>query len=76
MAANSAIGNVETMYLISNDSYDNRYETNISKGFTINQNATYQQIDTANRALTGLIKNSYEDTQLITRISVTEVLAE
>lgn len=51
------------------------YETNISKGFTVNPEATYGQIDTASRAIATLSTNAYRDTDLITKISVTEVLA-
>lgn len=72
----AAIGDVETIYLKTTDTFGNDFETNISKGFKVNPLATYQQIDTASRALNGLSRNSYNDTILITKVSVNEKLAE
>ena len=70
------IGNVATYNIISNDQLGNEITTNISKGFSINGAATYQQVDTASRALNALTTNTYNDTQLITEVSVNEKLAE
>lgn len=72
----AAIGNVEEMYLITKDSLENQYKTRVGSGFTINPEKTYQEIDTAQRALAGLTTNTYADTTLITSISVNEKLAE
>lgn len=73
----AAIGTVNTIYLISQDQLGNRYQTNINgRNMTVNYNATYQQVDTAMRALNGLTTNVYEDTNLIKTISVNEVLEE
>lgn len=72
----AAIGSVETMYLQTSDQLGNNYETNISKGFIINGAATYQQVDTAVRALAELSTNTYGDTLLITKVSVNEKLDE
>lgn len=72
----ATIGNIATYQLLSYDQLQNTYETNISKGFTINGGATYRQVDTASRALIGLTNNTYDDTNLITEVSVNEVLAE
>lgn len=73
----AAIGNVNTIYLISQDNLQNRYETNINgRNMTVNYNATYQQVDSAMRALNALTTNVYEDTNLIKTISVNEVLEE
>jgi len=70
------IGNVQTMYLQTTDQLGNKYETNISKGFSVNGAATYQQVDTAVRALAELSTNTYGDTVLITSVSVNEKLEE
>lgn len=76
MAANSAIGQVETVYINSTDSFEELHETNVSKGMRVNPYATYQQVDTAARAIAGLTKNTYNDTILVTKISVNEVISE
>lgn len=71
----AAIGRVNTIYLITQDNLGNRYETNINgRNMTVNYNATYQQVDTAMRALNGLTTNTYEDTNLIKTVSVNEEL--
>lgn len=74
----AVIGNVSEIYLLSYDALGNQYKTNISKGFSINPNGevTYEQIDTAQRALCNLSSNTYDDTTLVTNISVNEKLAE
>lgn len=72
MAASTPIGNVTTMYLKSTDQLGNNYETNISKGFEVNSAATFQQVDTAARMLNSLSANTYDDTILITEVSVNE----
>lgn len=77
MAATDTIGQVETIYLVSRDNTQNEYETNINgRNMTVNYNATYQQVDTALRALNGLTNNTYVDTKLITTISVNEKIVE
>lgn len=77
MAANDSIGQVQTIYLQSDDNIGNHYDTNINgRNMTVNYNATYQQVDSAMRALNGLTTNTYVDTQLITAISVNEKMAE
>lgn len=70
------IGNVEEMYLLTTDQLGNSYKTRVGQGFTINSEKTYQEIDTAQRALAGLLSNTYEDTTLITSVSVNDKLAE
>lgn len=75
MDAESAIGNVDKYLLKTLDTEGKTVETNISKGFTINSEATYGEVDTASRALANLIRNTYNDTILVTNISVTEILA-
>ena len=72
----AAIGSVETMYLQTTDQLGTKYETNISKGFKVNSEATYQQVDAASRALAELSTNTYGDTLLITKVSVNEKLDE
>lgn len=76
MAASSPIGNVTTIYLKTYDQLDNQYQTNISKGFEVNPEATFQQVDTAARGINSLTRNTYDDTILITEVSVNEVMAE
>lgn len=77
MAATDTIGNVTTIYLNSKDNLQNEYKTNITgKNFTVNQSATYQQVDTMSRALNNLTNNIYDDTILVTEISVTEKIVE
>lgn len=75
MGANSEIGQIQTYYILSKNQAQEDVQTNISKGFTVNPATTYSQIDAASRALTSLTTNVYYDTQLITIISVNEVLA-
>lgn len=70
----AAIGNVLTIYLKSVDTADNEIKTNISKGFTINPSATFEQVDTASRAIIALSTDTYSDTILTTDISVNEEL--
>lgn len=72
----SAIGNVQEMYLLTSDQLGNNYKTRVGSGLTINPEKTYQEIDTAQRALANLSYNTYEDTQLITAVSVNEKIAE
>lgn len=71
-----AIGSVETILLVTKDENGEEHQTDISKGFSINPNATYGQIDTVSRKLASLTYNTYYDTILITKISVTEKMAE
>lgn len=70
------IGRVTQYIILSEDALSTVAETNISKGFTINPGATYQQVDSASRSLIGLTTQTYQDTNLITTISVTEILSE
>lgn len=77
MAAADPIGNVTQMKLKTSDSLGNEYETQINNArLGVNPAATYTQVDTFARALAGLTTNAYVDTDLITVISVNEVLAE
>ncbi len=74
----AVIGNVSEIFLLSYDTLRNQYKTNISKGFSINPGGevTYEQVNTAQRALCNLSSNTYEDTILVTNVSVNDVLAE
>lgn len=74
MAANTPVGNVTQMILKSADGNGNNYETKLP--FVINSTATYEKVDAAARALSSLSTNTYQDTLLITQVSVNEVLAE
>lgn len=73
----AAIGDVQEMLLGSFDQLGKFHDTKISiSGLKINPEKTYQEIDTAQRALCGLTSHTYVDTHLITNVSVNEVLAE
>lgn len=71
----ATIGRVDKYILELNDVNDNKIETTLSKRFAFNSEATYQQVDTASRAIAGLSTYTYNDTILVTNISVNEVLA-
>lgn len=72
----AVIGDVTEMYLVTTNQLGNTYKTKIGGNFQINPEKTYQEIDTAQRALAGLSSNVYQDTILITSISVNNVLAD
>lgn len=76
MSASSQIGDVTDILLKNSDAYGNNYSTNISKGFKVNPVATYQQVDSAIRAVNGLTTHSYDDTVLITQISVNNEMSK
>lgn len=71
MASSTTVGDVNAIYLKSNDQLGNAYETriNTTKSF-LKPETTYGQVDTAMRQLTSLSSNTYEDTLLITSVSV------
>lgn len=72
----ATIGDVQTVYIMSLDNLGNFYQTNVSKGFQVNPDATYQQVNDAMRALNGLTTNTYQDTTLITAVSVNGKIEE
>lgn len=77
MAANSPVGQVTAMKLITHGSNE-RLDTETTltgKRIMVNPDATYQQVDTLARALAALSRNTYIDTDLITVISVNEQVA-
>ena len=70
------VGNVTDLVLKTTDNLSNNYETTITtKKLGVNMMATYQQVDTFSRQLAALTTNTYNDTDLITVVSVNEVLA-
>lgn len=76
MAANDPVGNVDAMKILTTDSTGETYtDTVTSKKIFVNPNATYTQVNAQARALAALSFNSYDDTVLVTSISVNEVLA-
>lgn len=75
MDSNSSVGNVTTYYILTTDGLGEEKETNISKGFTVNPETTYAQVDTASRAIANIMTNTYQDTILVTKISVNEIMA-
>lgn len=68
------IGTVSACHIKSTNSFGETVQTKILGA--MNPEATYTEVDTANRALIGLTKNTYDDTVLTTEISVNEKLAE
>lgn len=72
----ATVGNVSIMYVQSLDQLGNVFETNVSKGLKVNPEVTYNLVDTAARRLVQLTTNTYQDTILVTNISVNDVLAE
>ena len=76
MDGNSTIGNVTSIIMQSVDSLGDTVQTTINRlYFYPNPDATYNQVDTAIRALISLSANTYKDTICVTNISVSEVLA-
>lgn len=75
LSGSDPVGNVDTLYIISRDQYNQEIQTNISKGLKVNPEATYENTDTVARSLNWLSRNSYEDTIAVTKISLNEVLA-
>lgn len=75
MDSNTKIGKVTQIIIKSSDQLGNTIETGFNKNFYVNEDATYSQVDTANRAVIQLSKNTYIDTICVTNISVNEVLA-
>ena len=71
----SPIGNVSTYYIQVKNSLSEDLQINVSKGFTVNSLATYSDADRASRALIQATANTYQDTILVTNISVNEVLS-
>lgn len=73
----AAVGNVDSMKLKMKDQLGNDIVTTLTNTrLFVNPHATYQDADTFARALQGLTKNTYQDTDLITIISVNEKLAD
>lgn len=75
MGSDTQIGIVSSFVIKSTDTLGNEEETTLNKKFIANSEATYQNVDTASRALFELSANQYQDTICVTNISVTEVLA-
>lgn len=79
-----AVGNVETLYMEMVTPTGDPIETNISKGFIIDPEATYQKIiatlygfgDPMRKSLIKLTTNTYTDSLLVTNVSVNEEMAE
>lgn len=74
---NETIGDVSKMTIITNPQSGDVKENITFGNFTINADgeATYQNVDTAARALVTLSYNAYVDTILTTEISTDEKLA-
>lgn len=72
-----SVGNVTALKLITADSTAETYETTITnKKIMVSPTASYTQVDTFGRALANLSTNDYQDTILITSVSVNDVMAE
>lgn len=71
MAASELVGNVTQMNLVTSDNLGNKTETPITnKNLHIRPTANYQQVDDFAQRLAGLSSRTYEDTNLLTIISV------
>lgn len=71
MAANSPVGDVNQIYLKTHDQLGNEIQTLITNTKArVKSTATYSQMDSAMRAVAALSTNTYEDTLLITAVSV------
>lgn len=71
MAANSPVGDVNQIYLKTQDQLGNEIQTLITNSKArVKSTATYTQMDTAMRAVAALSTNTYQDTLLITAVSV------
>ncbi len=75
MAADTQIGNVDKIVIVSTDALGKNIETNLNKSCIANSEATYQQVNDAARAMVGLSRNTYSDTICVTNISTNEELA-
>lgn len=76
MDSNTKIGEVTNFVIQTTNPLGETVETKINRNyFYANPEATYQQVDTAMRALIELSANNYKDTICVTNISVGEVLA-
>ena len=74
MAANSPIGNVDKYVIKTTDNLDNATETTLAAKFKFNPEATYENVDIASRAIAALSTNTYNDTILVTNVSVNEAV--
>lgn len=63
------------IYLKTIDQLANRYETNVTKGFSTGV-ATYDYVNTACRSLASLLTNTYLDSIVEMSKSVNEALAD
>lgn len=71
MAANTQVGDVNAVYLTTFDQLGNKFETKINTTkSTLKRTATYNEVNSAMRQLVSMSTNTYEDTLLITAISV------
>lgn len=77
MAANTPVGNVTSYQILSQDNLQNDYQTTITnKRIFVNPNANYQQVNSLSRSFMNLSTNTYQDTNLITSVSVNEEIYE
>lgn len=71
MAASSTVGDVNAVYIKSFDQLGNAFQTRVNTNkSTIKETTTYSEVDTAMRQLISMSTNTYEDTLLITAVSV------
>lgn len=69
MAANSPIGSVTKFLVKTITPLGETQETTLNTNLEANTEATYEQVDTAVRALMALSGNTYDDTICVTNIS-------
>lgn len=70
----AVIGNVSEYRIITTNTFNE--QTNSKIWGNLNPEITYNQIDSISRAIIALSRDTYEDTILVTNVSVNEVLAE
>lgn len=75
MAADTQIGNVDKIIIVTTDALGKDNETNLNKSCIANRNATYQQVNDAARAIADLSRDTYNDAICVTNISTNEELA-
>lgn len=74
MDSNTSVGMVDK-YLITLTNGITNDTINVAKSFTVNPEVTYGQVDEASRAVVALSLDTYQDTILVTNISVNEIIA-
>lgn len=72
----AAVGTVTKMLIKTKDNLGNAYETNPNNKLLPFTSTQYKNIDSSARALIQLSQNNYDDTELITSVSVNNKVRE